>query len=154
MDRAIAGLGKDVRDADNYPQGAILWTADADKIGRNWITPISPDLLLELQRYQAKCPVIGDAPLFTAPRKNGVHFDPDLAGKWLLRVEKKANLSKLAGGRWHPYRRLFATKLAHQPAKVAAELGGWKNPETMQRLYQQPGGHDMYEAASSVGHTG
>ncbi len=28
----------------------------------------------------------------------------DTAGKWLLRAEKKANLPKLAGGRWHPYR--------------------------------------------------
>lgn len=65
--------------------------------------------------------------------------------------EEKAKLPKLAGGRWHPYRRLFATELAHVPAKTAAMLGGWKNPATMQRLYQQPSGEALYAAAQEVG---
>ncbi|MCH7972194.1 MAG: hypothetical protein IH960_14320 [Chloroflexi bacterium] len=107
-----------------------------------------------MDRYLSRSLILGDAPLFPAPRKPAEHFDSDLAGKWLVRAEKKAKLPKLIGGRWHPYRRLFATELAHVPAKVAAMLGGWKNPATMQRLYQQPCGHDLYAAASEVGKTG
>ena len=98
--------------------------------------------------------MIGDVPLFPAPKKPAETFDSDLAGKWLVHAEKKANLSKLAGGRWHPYRRLFATELAHVPAKTAAMLGGWKKPATMQRLYQQPSGESLYAAAVEVGKGG
>ena len=77
----------------------------------------------------------------------------DFAGKWLVRAEAEAKLPKLKGGRWHPYRRLFATELQHVPPKVAATLGGWKNPATMVRLYQQPDGHDLFAGALEVGKT-
>ena len=151
---ALAALGTDVRLAEHYPHGALRWSEEADKIGQSWITPISPDLRAELELYRGRRHAIGDAPLFPAPRKVGQHFDSDLAGKWLVRAEAKAKLPKLAGGRWHPYRRLFATELAHVPAKTAAMLGGWKNPATMQRLYQQPTGESLYAAAMEVGKNG
>ena len=111
-------------------------------------------LRAELELYRSRRPAIGDAALFPAPKKPGEPFDSDLAAKWLVRAEKKAKLPKLAGGRWHPYRRLFATELAHVPAKTAAMLGGWKNPATMQRLYQQPTGESLYAAAMEVGKSG
>lgn len=148
---ALAALGTDVRLAEHYPHGALRWSEEADKIGQSWITPISPDLRAELELYRSRRPAIGGAPLFPAPKKPGDTFDSDLAGKWLVRAEEKAELPKLAGGRWHPYRRLFATELAHVPAKTAAMLGGWKNPATMQRLYQQPTGESLYAAAMEVG---
>ena len=75
-------------------------------------------------------------------------------GDLLVRAEELAGLPKLAGGRWHPYRRLFATELAHVPAKTAAMLGGWRNPATMQNLYQQPTGESLYAAAMEVGKGG
>lgn len=148
---ALASMGADVRLAEHYPHGALRWSEDADKIGQAWITPISPDLRGELELYRSRRAAIGDAPLFPAPRKKGAHFQADLAGKWLVDAEKKAELPKLAGGRWHPYRRLFATELAHVPPKTAAMLGGWKNPATMQRLYQHPSGESLYAAAAAVG---
>lgn len=140
-----------MRLAEHYPHGALRWSEAADKIGQAWITPVSPDLGAELELYRSRRAAIGDAPLFPAPRKKSEQFQTDLAGKWLVRAEKKAGLPKLAGGRWHPYRRLFATELAHVPAKTAAMLGGWKNPATMQRLYQQPTGESLYAAAAEVG---
>ena len=148
---ALAALGPDVRLAEHYPHGALRWSEEADKIGQAWITPISPDRRTELELYRTRRPAIGDAPLFPAPKKPEEPFDSDLAGKWLVRAEKLAGLPKLAGGRWHPYRRLFATELAHVPAAAAALLGGWKNPATMQRLYQQPTGESLYAAAMEVG---
>ena len=151
VSEALASMGADVRLAQHYAHGALHWSEDADKIGEAWITPISPDLRAELDLYRTRRAAIGDAPLFPAPRRKGEHFDSDLAGKWLVRAEQKADLPKLAGGRWHPYRRLFATELAHVPAKTAAMLGGWRNPTTMQRLYQQPSGESLYAAAAEVG---
>ena len=68
-----------------------------------------------------------------------------------MSAQALAGLPSLSGGRWHPYRRLFATELAHIPAKTAAMLGGWKNPATMQQLYQQPTGESLYAAAMEVG---
>ena len=151
---ALAALGADVRLAEHYSHGALRWSEEADKIGQAWITPIAPDLRTELELYRSRRPAIGDAPLFPAPKKPGEPFDSDLAGKWLVRAEKLAGLPKLAGGRWHPYRRLFATELAHVPAKTAAMLGGWRNPATMQRLYQHPTGESLYAAAMEVGKSG
>lgn len=148
---ALAAMGADVRLAEHYPLGALKWSATADKLGQAWITPIAPDLRTELELYRSRRTAIGDAWLFPAPRRKAEHFESDLAGKWLVAAEKKAKLPKLAGGRWHPYRRLFATELAHVPAKTAAMLGGWKNPATMQRLYQQPSGESLYAAALEVG---
>jgi hypothetical protein len=84
----------------------------------------------------------------------GAEIPPRLAGRWLRKAEALAGLPPLAGGRWHPYRRLFATELAHVPAKAAAALGGWKDPRTMQAIYQQPEGAALYAAALEVGHTG
>ena len=37
---------------------------------------------------------------------------------------------------------------------LAAALGGWKNPQTMQSIYQQPAGDALYTAALEVGKTG
>ena len=61
----------------------------------------------------------------------------DVAGRWLLKAERLAGLPKLSGGRWHPYRRLFATELKSVPVKDVAFAGGWKSIETVQRIYQQ-----------------
>ena len=148
---ALAALGMDSRFCEHYPHGALRWSEDSDKIGQAWITPISPDLRAELELYRSRRHAIGDVPLFPAPKTAVECFDSDLAAKWLVKAEEKAKLPKLAGGRWHPYPRLFATELAHVPAKTAAMLGGWKNPATMQRLYQQPTGESLYAAALEVG---
>ena len=74
--------------------------------------------------------------------KNPGHpFDSDLAGKWLMRTEKKAQLPKLAGGRWHPYRRILATELAHVPAKTAAMLGGCWRPPNISHMWPSKNAH-------------
>lgn len=154
VEAALAERGADVRLAEHFPHGAIRWSEEHDKEGLGWLTPIAPELRKELELYRSRRKAIGDAPLFAGPRTADKPMRADLAGKWLRRAEKKAKLAPLAGGRWHPYRRLFATELAHVPAKVAAALGGWKDPQTMQSVYQQPGGSDLYSAALEVGRTG
>ncbi len=151
---ALAAQGADVALATAFPHGAIVWSAESDKMGLGWITPTSPVLRAELDRYLAKSPAIGAAPLFPAPRRPAESFSPLVAARWLVAAERRAKLPKLAGGVWHPYRRLFATELAGVPAKVAATLGGWKDPRTMQVIYQQPEGVELYAAALQVGKAG
>ena len=60
----------------------------------------------------------------------------DLAGRWLMKAEKLADLPKLSGGRWHPYRRLFATELRHLPPMDVAAAGGWADTQALTTIYQ------------------
>ena len=53
-------------------------------------------------------------------------------------AEQHAGLEKLKGGRWHPYRRMWATARAHLPLKQVAIAGGWRDVETLVKCYQQP----------------
>ena len=57
-----------------------------------------------------------------------------------MKAEKFAGLPKLAGGQFHPYRRLWATERKDLPVQDVAAAGGWKTVETLQRLYQQADG--------------
>ncbi len=89
--------------------------------------------------------------LFPAPRDDGQPVRKDLAGEWLVSAEKLAGLPKLAGGRWHPYRRLFDTELKAMPIKDVAAAGGWKSTETVQRTYQQPEASGVLAAVRRIG---
>ena len=68
-----------------------------------------------------------------------------------MKAEKLAGLPKLAGGRWHPYRRLFATELKGVPVQDVAAAGGWKNVETVQRIYQQSEAKGVLGAVQRIG---
>ena len=68
--------------------------------------------------------------------RDGSAGERDLTARWLLDAEKLAGLPKLAGGQFHPYRRLWATERKNLPVQDVAAAGGWKTVETVQRLYQ------------------
>jgi hypothetical protein len=53
-----------------------------------------------------------------------------------MRAERLAELPKLAGGVWHPYRRLWATERQHLSDVAVAAAGGWKSTKTL-KIYQQ-----------------
>jgi hypothetical protein len=65
-------------------------------------------------------------------------MDRHLFDRWLQTAEKKAQLPKLTGGLWHPYRRKWATERKHHSLKDVAAAGGWKDTETLLTCYQQP----------------
>jgi hypothetical protein len=44
-------------------------------------------------------------------------------------------LPKLRGGRWHPYRRLWATERKTFPDVDVAEAGGWTGTKAMKLAY-------------------
>ena len=61
----------------------------------------------------------------------------DLAARWLLRAEVLADLPKLVGGVFHPYRRLWATERKHHSDIDVAAAGGWKDTKALKLSYQQ-----------------
>jgi len=62
----------------------------------------------------------------------------DQFDKFLRVAETEAELPKLDGGLWHPYRRGWATAKKHLPLADVASAGGWKGVDTLLRCYQQP----------------
>jgi hypothetical protein len=56
----------------------------------------------------------------------------------LHRAEALADLPRLRGGAFQPYRRKWATERKHLPMRDVAEAGGWKTPRTLELWYFQP----------------
>lgn len=134
---ALAGAGKDEGLAVHMPHGAIRWSAETDKQGVLHITPISPDTRTEIERYLSRNPRgLADVPLFPGPKDATLSISRTIASRWLVRAEKLAEVSKLTGGTFHPYRRLWASERKHLSNIDVAMAGGWKSTKTL-AIYQQ-----------------
>lgn len=139
---ALAGAGLDeaTRTPEGqalYPYGAVHWSADLDKQKRVHITPITEETRRELERYLRKSPRVGDVPLFPAAEDEAEPIRRDVAARWLLKAEKLAELPKLKGGLFHPYRRLWATERQHLSDVAVAKAGGWSDTQALKLCYQQ-----------------
>jgi integrase len=99
--------------------------------------PINAEARAELDTYLCRNPRMGDVPLFPAPQDVSKPIRRDLAAKWLLRAERLAELPKLEGGTFHPYRRLWASERKHFSDVDVAAAGGWKDTRALKQSYQQ-----------------
>jgi integrase len=115
----------------------IRWRADADKRGVEWVTPMTDALVEELREFRQRLGVVGGF-LFPGEKDPSRPMDRHLFDRWLSEAEAAADLPKLDGGLWHPYRRKWATERKHHSVKDVAAAGGWKDHETILRCYQQP----------------
>ncbi|MEQ9570166.1 MAG: tyrosine-type recombinase/integrase [Longimicrobiales bacterium] len=149
--RALAAMGLDESAAEHFPRGGIRWRAETDKQGYHAVTPLSAPAREALDTYLEQNPRLGAVPLFSAPKDPSAPIRKDTAGNWLMRSERLAGLPKLAGGRWHPYRRLFATELRALPVHDVAAAGGWRSVETVQRIYQRAEAKGVLEAIEAAG---
>lgn len=132
---ALAGAGMNENLADHYAHGAIRWSAETDKEGFLFITPIGAPARAALDEYQRRSPRLGDVALFPAPGRDGpISFER--ASTWLRRAERAAGMPKLRGGLWHAYRRLWASERKHLPDRVVAEAGGWRDTRALKTSYQ------------------
>ena len=150
----IARLGLDEGDAKFYPEGGIQWWAETDKMGVHSISPLSGPARDELERYTARSPRIGAVPVFPSPTDPDAPIRKDRAGTWLRKAEKLADLPPLTGGRFHPFRRLFAIELKAPPVHDVAAAGGWSSVETVQRIYQKSEAKGVLAAIQRVGQGG
>ena len=135
--RALADLGGDQRRAGHMPFGAIRWRCESDKEGFDTIIPMSKPTREAIDPYLAKNLRVGEAWLFPSPKDDAQPIRRDLAGKWLLKAERLAELPKLKGGVWHPYRRLWAVERKHLPDVDVADAGGWRDTRALKLSYQQ-----------------
>jgi integrase len=120
------------------PYGSIHWPSDTDKEGREWACPIGPTVRAAIDRILSERPGIGAALVFPSPSDPTKPVSKDLASQWLLEAERLAELPKLKGGVWHPFRRAWATARKGASLPDVAAAGGWKSRETLLRCYQQP----------------
>ena len=134
---ALADLGMDESQADYWSNGAIRWRAAADKQGFETLAPLSKRARDELDRYLLESPRVGEAWLFPSPRGDSKPSRRDVAARWLIKAEVLAELPKLRGGVWHPYRRLWATERKHLPDLDVAAAGGWRDTRALKLSYQQ-----------------
>ena len=133
---ALGALGFDERQADFYPHGGLHWRKESDKMGNDSVTPLAPDARAALDAYLAQSLRLGEAPLFPASKDPSRPIRADLMSHWLMKAEELAGLPSLSGGRWHPYRRLWATERRHLPAQDVAAAGGWTGTEALTSIYQ------------------
>jgi integrase len=139
---AILGLKWD--DID-FEQGTIRWRAETDKKRKEWITPIPTRVLKELTRHLDTHPAIGAALLFPHPKNRRKAVDRHLAAYWLDRALTLAKVDHPDGGRWHVFRRAWATARKHLPVQDVAAAGGWSDLNTLLTVYQQPDEETMRE---------
>lgn len=116
--------------------GMLRWRAEEDKVGREWLAPVTPEVREELERFRRERPGLGDGLLFPAPSKQTEPVSPRVASEWLRQAERLAKLAPLQGGLWHPFRRRWATERKHLPAKDVAAVGGWVDTATLEKCYQ------------------
>ena len=121
----------------DFERGTIRWRAEFDKKGKEWVVPMPASFAEKLKQFRKRLGAISGW-IFGGERKSDQPMDRHLFDKWLSVAEKKAELPKLAGGLWHPYRRKWATERKHHSLKDVAAAGGWKDTETLLTCYQQP----------------
>jgi integrase len=123
---------------DRGSYGAIRWRADSDKIGREWIAPVTPEVREALERWRRESPGVGDAPIFPEPNEPTRCLSPCLAAKWLRKAESMAGLEHQKGGLWHQFRRKWAMERKGFELSDVAYAGGWKETATLLGVYQKP----------------
>jgi integrase len=128
------------------PQPRINWRAEADKIRHEHSTPLSDVAVQELQLARKARLAIGDGWLFPSPTDPKLPVSRHLVRDWWERMQKDAKLPAERGRGWHSLRRKFATELKNAPLRDLQALGGWKDPMTIVKCYQQPDDVTMAEA--------
>jgi integrase len=126
--------------------GRVRWRGENDKIGFEHVTPLTEAAQTALIRARKAQGAIGDSWVFPAPEDASKPVSRHLVRDWWERGEKLAGITHQAGLGWHSLRRKFATELKHTPLKDLCHLGGWKEPQTVLKCYQQADEATMRQA--------
>lgn len=132
----------------DFDNEVIRWRGDQDKIGFEHSSPLVEPLLTALQAAQSSTASEWVIPCPTDATKP---CSRHLLRDWWQRMEDVAGLERQAGRGWHSLRRKFATELKDVGLRDLCELGGWKDPLTIVKCYQQPDQNRMREALATRG---
>ena len=138
MNRRRIGAIRPLRWEDfDFERRTVRWRAEADKKRRESVVPLPESTFNEVRRFQRELGAIAGW-VFARESDGTAPMDRHLFDHWLSVAEREAELPKLKGGLWHPYRRKWATERKRQPLKDVAEAGGWKDIDTLLSCYQHP----------------
>jgi integrase len=121
---------------EHAPYGAILWPAETDKVGKQWLAPISERVRAALYRVLAERPGVGTGFLFPALTMVDRPLSRSRASAWLVEAEKLAGVAHVPGQGWHSLRRSWATQRKHLPDVDVAAAGGWRSLTALKQSYQ------------------
>jgi hypothetical protein len=68
-------------DPDQGTHGTIRWRADSDKLGKDWLAPVTPAVHAELERLRRERPGVGEALLFPGPNTPAMPLAVGIASK-------------------------------------------------------------------------
>ena len=142
---AISGLRWS--DISNDPP-EIKFRAAFDKRGRDRVVPIPEALAEELRGFKVKFAAVGDGWLFPCADKDD-HWPREIFGELDDRVERHAELPHLKGGRFHPFRRKWATERKNMSLVDVMAAGGWRDAQTLHSCYQLATTDGMLEVMST-----
>jgi integrase len=148
---AILGLKRDdllLNPTPTMPFGAIRWRAELDKMGKEWVVPMSREVRAVIDRLLVERPLIGPAYLFEAPNHPGTPIAKEVASAWLINAEQLAGVEKHQGSLWHAYRRGWATARKHMPDVDVAAAGGWSDLSSLKTCYQHADEATMFAVVS------
>lgn len=153
---AVLGLRWSDWKPDVGTYGALRWRADTDKLRRERVVPVHPEVRGALEVWRQDQPGIGDAWIFPAPASDGP-VRADVAERWLRDAMDSAGLGWPVRFGYHAFRRMWATKRKDLPVQDVAAAGGWKGTQVLREIYQQAdpetmeavvmGGRDLLMAA-------
>jgi integrase len=118
----------------DFEEGSILWTAEFDKGKRDQRVPVPQALIQEISRFKTRLRAVGKAWVFRQLGKNEP-WNRKVLDDLLRRAEQKAEVEKLKGGLWHPYRRKWATERKDMPISDVMRAGGWRDISVLQSAY-------------------
>ncbi|MFO7894798.1 MAG: site-specific integrase [Longimicrobiales bacterium] len=135
MRTALADAGRG-DDALKVWKAAIRWRAEWDKMGEETFAPISPTAVAAVNAYLRRSKRVGDAWLFPRPTDPERPADKQVAGYWLRRGEKAAELPHIRRGGWHAFRRAWAQRHKDLSPLDVAAVGGWFDLKALHEAYQ------------------
>lgn len=142
---AIAGLRwSDI--SFNPPE--ITFQAEFDKRGRDRTVPIPEALAEELRGPKLRLAAVGNGWLFPCANEDA-HWPREIFGELHARAEQHSGVPHLKGGRFHPYRRKWATERKHLPLVDVMGAGGWKDAQTYTTCYAHATAAGMLEVMST-----
>ena len=143
------GSIRQLRWSDSIALDVMRWRKENDKIGLEHDTPLTHPAIRTLQKARAMNP--DGEWMFSHPH-------PDHAGEpcsrfvmptWWDQAQEKAGLGPIERLGWHSLRRKFANDLRHVPLKDLAQLGGWKDINTIVLCYLSEDMEAMREALAT-----
>ena len=133
----------------DFGDRTIRWRAEHEKTGYEHTTPLTAEALAVLEEARGMVRGTKNGPVLPSSSDAAKCTNRVSAFLWWKKAQNLAGLEPKPGRGWHSLRRKFATDLMELPLKVLCELGGWKNPQTVLRCYQQADAGQLRKALES-----